>query len=427
MSSINDGNLGNLDPNAAQVNAPINIQSTSESDTSNTSVYDSSISQSQLQAMVNLMVAGIPLLVPPNDNVESSSSVGQSYIDSILTRINLDTQQMEHDIIMKMWDTFIENLREIAAQQRAEQRREEIFDTDKTGPKSGSDYLVYLMSVSLNQRVQELDSEGVAPLVGQFSNTFNQWLVSPVDASSTNVSGDYPSSAFVAGAVAGSLGAIRSAIGADSATLGVQLSVSPVADSLLAVGPSSGLPGDYQAAAALVAAMMYNGALNRAVENSIDASASGGKPIQDIDFAVNFAKTIMAIVAKSLEGTQPQDPQQASQSDMMRLMLASVALNLLYRASYGGMSGIDMESLINGSATIPNSDPNKGIVDQLLGVIRGYLPADAAAREEAIARLSEYVDSKESADSMLGTASELSTSLGGGTITAARIVNSRAD
>lgn len=419
--SINSGdNLGNLDPNAAQISGPIPAPLTSESDSTDTSVYSSSISQSQMEAMAMMMIAGMPLLVPPNDNVDSSSSLSSQNIDAIVRQVDISTQQMEHEIITEMWDKFLETLHEIAAQQRAADRRREIFDTDKTGPMSGSEYLVYLMSVSLNQRALETKDEGISPLVSQFSNTYNQWLISPADATSISTSGDYPSASFIAGAVASNPDAIRAAIGADGAALGVQLSVSPVADALLAVGPASGLPGDYQAAAALVAAMLYNGAVNRAVQNNLDPASTGAKPVQDLNFAIGFARTIMAIVAQSLEGAQSNDPQQAGQSDLIRLMLASVALNMIYRAGYGGMSGVDMDSLIRGTANVPENQIS-GIVAQLLGVIRGYLPADAAARDEAIARLSEYVDSKESVDSMLGTSNLLSSQLGTGEITAERI------
>jgi len=220
------------------------------------------------------------------------------------------------------------------------------------------------------------------------------------------------------GAVAANPDALRTAIGADSAILGVNLSSSPVADAVFAVGPNSGLPGDYQAAAALIAALMYSGTVAKATADTI--AASGGKPLQDLSFAINYAQQTMAIVTKNIGAEGPTDPYRAGQNNMVRLMLTAMALNMVYRAAYGGMEGKEMASLLAGNtADIPASVRN--ILDQLVGLVNFYLPKDAGARAETIARLMEYVDSKDSVDSMLETSRLYTSFLNTGDVDANRL------
>jgi hypothetical protein len=211
----------------------------------------------------------------------------------------------------------------------------------------------------------------------------------------------YPSSSFLAGCVACSPDAIRNAIGISGAALGFQLSSSPVADALFAVGPTSGLPGDYQAAAALVAALLNGGAVYKASADTMVASG-GAKPQYDLNFAVNYAKNIMAIVTKNIEGQEPTSPEQASQNTMIRLMLSAMALNMVYRSAYGGMQGKEFENLLAGNTTdLP--EEVKGLIEQLVSLVNAYLPQDSKSKADTIRRLMEYVDSKDSVNSMLET------------------------
>lgn len=421
MTEINSQvSSGMDDPNAvggAPV-VPAVSQPSGSADVSGTST----ISQSEAVGALFGITSSQPVLTPPNEQAMSSQSVSSIGGDDLAARIMQQAANTQSQIVNDMWDKFIETLREIEDIRHADDLKRQTTDADKTGPMSATQYLAYLVAITPEQRAAEVGAQGDLSLAAQFSTTYNTWMVSPLDTSAAGASGGYPSATFVAGAVASNPDVISSAIGFDSAALGVQLSVSPVADALLAVGPSSGLPGDYQAAAALIAALLNGGAFGKAVKDNVDAAVSGGKPIQDLNFAIDYAKNIMGIITRNIEGSDPTDPQQATQNNMIRLMLASMALNMLYRAGYGGMQGLDFEAILNGNtADIP--DAIRGLVEQLAAQINGYLPKDSTQRAAIIARLMEYVDRKEPVDSMLETTAELSAYLPtaeSGDITAAR-------
>ena len=377
----------------------------------------SSIQKSELEALVQLMSANFPILIPPISSPSGSS--GSISSSSSIAAADVVFDQTKSDIINKMWDSYIEQLRQIADRMKEEDIKKETVDATKNGPKSSTEYFTYLMSVSASRRADETgESNGVSP---QFAIAFNQWLVNPVTSGNNMAAwgvGAYPSAAFVVGAVAANPDAIRTAIGADSSVLGVQLSSSPVADALLAIGPTSGLPGDYQAAAALVAALLYQGALAKATVDTV--AASGGKPLQDLNFALNYAQQTMAIVTKNIGAEDPTNPHRAGQNNMVRLMLSAMALNMVYRAAYGGMQGNDMVSVLAGNtADIP--DHVRNIVDQLAGLVNFYMPKDAGARASTLAALMEYVDSKDSVDSMLETSRLYTSFLNTGDIDAKRL------
>lgn len=372
----------------------------------------SSIQKSELEAIALLVAAGIPVLMPPdvNGNFAKSSKADQ------IAALGLSMEAKKADIISKLWDNYIENIREVAEKIKKDDIRRETEDADKAGPMSSVQYFNYLMSISSTQKADEMDGNG---LVVQFNQAFNQWMnpavqgagaagaagvagaaaggVDPATAPNSGV-GAYPSASFIAGSIASNPDAVRLAIGQDSAVLGVFLSSSPVADALFAAGPTSGLPGDYQAAAAMVAALLNGGAVFKATaETLVNAS---GKPQYDLNFAVNYAKNVMAIVTKDIGQEDPADPNRAKQNNMVRLMLSAMALNMVYRAAYGGMEGKEFADILAGhTGDIPSEI--RGLVEQLAGFVNKFLPTDR--REETIARLREYVDSKESVDSMLET------------------------
>jgi hypothetical protein len=328
--------------------------------------------------------------------------------------LDVSVEARKNDIISKMWDSYIENLREIADRIKKEDIRRETVDVGKNGLQSGAEYFSSLMALSANS------------LTGQFNNTYNQWLVNPIDSGSSTpiiglTNGGYPDASFIAGCVACNPDAIRNAVG--GAALGVQLSTSPIADALFAVGPTSGLPGDYQAAAALVAALLNGGAVYKATADTM-VNPTGAQPQYDLNFAASYAKNVMAIVTKNIGAGDPLDPHRASQSNMIRLMLSAMALNMVYRAAYGGMQGKEFGSLLAGNtADLP--EQIKGLVEQLVGLVNYYLPTDPKSREETIAGLMEYVDSKDSVDSMLQTSHMFASFLNTGDVDAERLASEK--
>ena len=85
---------------------------------------------------------------------------------------------------------------------------------------------------------------------------------------------------------------------------------------------------------------------------------------------------------------------------LVRLMLSVMALNMLYRSAYGGMTGEELGAILKGE-TSDIHEKIKLLVEQLAALIQSNLPAHAEVRAETILKLMDYVDSKDSIDSML--------------------------
>jgi hypothetical protein len=77
-----------------------------------------------------------------------------------------------------------------------------------------------------------------------------------------------------------------------------------------------------------------------------------------------------------------------------------MALNMVYRAKYGGMQGQELADLLNGNSTGLSPDI-QNLVGQLVGLVNRFMPSKT--RAETLAQLMDYVDSKDSVDSMLET------------------------
>ena len=372
------GGFGTQGAGAGSVNGTEGVQIPAGTQIAPTS--QTTIKKSELEAIEAAIVAGIPALIPPQNYLALASKLAS----------------VENDIINSICDNMIKAAKEMEKRNHDEYIKRQTVDANKSGPKSAAAYQTYIMSLPGAEKEKEVQGNTVS-FVDNVNNTLTNWLVNPMDPN--NNVGSYPSPSFIAGALVSSLAAVRSSIGADSASTGVNLSAGPVADALTAVGPSSGLPGDYQAAAAMVAALLYQGAANKANLDTLQNAA--GKPPQTLDFAVNFAKQILAIVTKNIEG----NGMAGAQNDMIKTMLSAIAINLVYRAGYGGMTGIDMAALLNDPKAVASlPDAIRNLVASLVAVANRYLPpAGSAKRDDVLAGLSKYVDSKASVDSMLET------------------------
>lgn len=364
----------------------------------------STIKKSELEAAEILMGAQFPGLTPPNLEGASNTAVMQ---------ISMMVDRTKNDIISSMWDTFQKGVDEIAEHAKKDELkhwREKVF---QNGPKSATEYYAYLLTLTATSRADELSStgnSGPSALSVQFNSAFNQWLAIPSNNLSVDPSlrGNYPDPSFIVGSLASSQDIVRQAIGASGI-----VSVSPLADALTAVGPTSGLPADYQAAAALVAALLNGGATYKATIDAIEESARSGKPPQDMEFALNYAQNILAIVSHNVEGDNQTNPNQRGQNNMIRLMLSMMALNLVYRTGYGGMEGgKEFTDLLKEGGTSDLDPAIKPTIDKLIAQIQNFLPTDESERATVIASLSEYIDSKDSVNSMLSTTRMFAASLG---------------
>lgn len=404
-----DINSGSLDSNAVPVGGPSITPDQTQQAAPLQSTFESTIQPSDAEVLALMLVSGIPMLSPPDNQASASSvtSVGAAGIAAF------QIEDATHDIIIKMWDNYIADLRELADRNKAEDVRRETIDADKPGPQSSVAYYAYLMAITPTQRADET-GQGDTTLSVQFSNAVNQWAANPINAS--GVSADNSS-----------VGAATGPVSADAIMLALmvhlpssaELTTNPVFDALSAVGPATGLPADYQAAAALMAALLYNGAAPRAMIGNVDPAAKG-QPFPDLNFAKDFAQSVInIIVTHNLEETDPSTPE-GGRNNMIKLMLAAIALNMLFRAGYGGMSGIDLEAVLAGNtADVPDLEV-RALLNKLASYVNSYLPT-GASRQEWINRLKSYVDNKESVDSMVETGNLLSESLDTGSIDTNRL------
>lgn len=342
------------------------------------SSYNKSSMEKSLEAIAEEMIAltmqaSMPSLPPPQETAKNDGVAGvndskaiSAFLNSWISNLAIQGEQARKDSVKKdqvAHDRLVEDI-------KSDEIRKEIRKEDEAKAANAS-----------------------------FATSYNQWILHPY-ANGVVGTGGYPDASFIAGSVLSSAGIVATAIGKDSNVLGVQLSVSPVADAIAAGGSMSGLPGDVQAAAAMIAALLYNGGINKANEETIKVTPPGGVP-QTLEFSMNFAKQVKRIVNSNV----PNSPQ----NNLIRLTLAAMALNLLYRQAYGGggkegMSGMDMKSLLNGDDISDIPDPAvREMVGELIRMVLKYLPKDTGSRNSAIDNLADQVDSKESSESMLET------------------------
>lgn len=418
-SNIGSYNFGTQNPNGSPVGGTDNVQAPPPvAPSPPPSQTESTISKSELDqlALLMLIAAGFPILVPPIDGTKLQNSGDAAAIGAIegakgaYTALVMTVESKKNEIINSMWDQYLDKLHEFAERVRKEDQRDFLEGLGQTA-KTAAEYLAYLFYTSAIKTVEGTvgnDSrDSNSALAVQFDNTFKQWMTP--DGTLSPGSTDYPSATFIAGALAANVDLLKDSV-ALALVLDFKISTSPVADALLAVGPASGLPGDYQAAAAMIAALLNGGAVYKSTRDTIEQAANTGKPSRDLGFALNYAKNIMAIVTRPMDKGEQGNPLRAAQNQMIRLMLSTMALNLVYRSALGGMSGKELKDLLDEEdPTLPNAkfpEEMKAIMPQiqeLVSAINRFLPKDPQARAEMISRLMEYVDSKKSVDSMLQT------------------------
>lgn len=427
------GGYGPQDPNTQAASGPSNVQDVSAPSNSPPSPYaQTTIQRSEMEALVALLAAGLPMPPAPTmimtsyDDVDAKKSDGVGAISAAASPLSM--AQALNGAILSMWDSFLKVVHETGEQNRVDdikrtEEKKEVTATDNARS--------YLANSLLHAAVKTDDTnKSTSVLAVQFLDAFKDWFVSPSQQSNTGVAidtdrsnttvaaqasqqiasnpnaiatgGFYPDPAFITAALASSPDTFRNAIGAVSLAADFQMSISPVADALYAAGPTSGLPGDYQAAAAMIAALLYNGGVLKASQETIEQAVKAKEPPRDINFAINFAKNILAIVTHDVEQGQPMNNEKLERNQLIRLMMTAIALNLLYRAVFGGMAAQEFASLLAGD-TSKLPPEIKPLIEQLVSFLNKFLPTDPKARQAAIERLLEYVDNKNPVDEMMQT------------------------
>lgn len=314
---------------------------------------------------------------------------------------HFQVQQAQNSIIDWMWSTYSKNLNEFSSRMQGEDIAQWLQEVSANGTQSATEYYAYLLALSSTQSSADMANSNA--LIEKFAMAFNYWINQPNQSLSNakggaGMSGAYPSSAFLAGCVICGADILRNVTGGMPKEAQLQ---SPVADVLFAAGRNSDLLPDYQAAAALIAALLSNGAAYKATDDTLK-KGSGDEPPKDLDFAINYAKHIIAIVSHKPAESELRIKEIQEQNRLVRLMLSAMALNMLYRAAYGGMTGEEFGSILKGETQDIHAKI-KPYIDQLAFLIKANLSKTEKARTETIVRLMDYVDTKDSINSMLKT------------------------
>ena len=152
------GNFGQ-DPNAFYINQPNGVQGSSQQNGTHQSV--SSISQSELEALITMLAAGVPILQFPSfvatnfSELQSNQVDGAALKSTTYLQIAMMAEETKHDIITSMWDKYIEDIREAADRAKQDDIRRWTEDVTKEGPKSGAEYLAYILALSATRASDE--------------------------------------------------------------------------------------------------------------------------------------------------------------------------------------------------------------------------------------------------------------------------------
>jgi hypothetical protein len=391
------------------------------------SSQESTIKKSELEKLAEwIFIAGLPALFPPEPKVTfqgSSEGIEGVHGSSILT-FSAQVEQMTHDIIVDMWDKYAETLKEIAKRREEDYREKWGKDLAKEGPKSATEYNAYLLALSPTQRRDEIGPTGDDGLDVQFGATYNRWLANPAEntsASGAPSAGQYPNATFITGAIASSPDLVSQTMGVAGAA-GLQLSVSPIADALTALGPVSALPADSQLAVALVAALLYNGSASKANNDALEDASKKGLPLTFAEFGINYAKNILAIITHNVEGDKTAS-REGNQNRLIKLLLATTALTALHRGVFDGVQPQDIEDLINTNnidkADIP--EETKQLFRDLAAKVNDLLNESPETREALIAQMAQYAGRKETVESMMSSTKLLMATLDPPSINSNRI------
>ncbi len=384
---------GDSNKGDATIQGPQNVTPVTEANYWDVSRYLSTLSPSEVQAFVALLAAWLPVLPPPivfqSQAAKNDAAISQRAVisDGALS-INRKMQETQQEIIEFMWDQFIKRLDEEAKFAKEADIKRQTVDFEQKG---GSQGYFYYQEHLLNRIGTDKDL---------IVNTVQRWMIAPLEIShqEARVNHDflsYPSPQFMTAAFLTSVDIFQ------GDGVGGQLSTSPVADALYAMGPSSGMPMDTQGAAAMIAALMYGGALNRANSETISQAEKEGKSPQNLSFAIYFSQEILAIVAHVVEHMGTGQNQRNPEDRLACLILTLLATNLLYRTAYHGMVGEDLTSLLNGDKQLlPNI---KGYMDELVRYLQMFLPSDPAVQGSMMANMRQYIDDQHSTESMLST------------------------
>lgn len=316
--------------------------------------------------------------------------------------MQMQNEKTQDSIINSMWQTYNRNLIEFSSRMRGDDITQWLQGVKLNDAKSPTEYYAIMLALSSTKDSQ--DTPHSNPLLASFAQSFDAWIIKPNTSlkreGTPAIAQAYPSSSFLAGCVI---------CGADmlhdiTRDTGIEFSLkshdSPIADIIFALGPLSNLSMDQQAAAALIAALLSNGAAYQATDDTLNKSKDKKSLPNDLDFAINYAKNIIAIVTYKPAREEHLNPTETDQRRIVRLMLSVMALKLLYRAAYGSITGEEFAGLLKGE-TQDIIDKIKPLIGKLIELIKANFPTNEKTRANIILKLMDYMDAHDSIDSVL--------------------------
>lgn len=303
-----------------------------------------------------LLSAQFPLLTPP-ETVVSSNSGG---IGAVGAAASLQVDQKRHEIIIAMLDGWLESIKKIGeANKRAEEKR-----------------VIERMSIMHHEvkRQEELQPNENFPL-------------------------------FALGMVLIATGIHQSLL--VNPTIG-NVQINPFVNMAHQITPP--IMGDMRAELGLIGAIFAAGIQYFTVAQGIAAGGKGGSS-KDAAFAKGYAENILglmrsagfnayllAIVTQSVPNGKTLDPQRAQELvAMVKIILLSSALAMLYQVEAGKMTGIEFGGMLNGNIKLEAGELKAHLASQIKGNLKLLSPKD---QENVLNLLMEYFDGDPSIDSL---------------------------
>lgn len=303
-----------------------------------------------------LLSAQFPVLAPPQVSPVSSD---HNQVASVGGSAALKLDQARHDIITAMLDSWLDSIQKTAEQSK----------------RSAEKKVIEKLNIAYQEfkRQDAIESDGNFPL-------------------------------FVVGLIIVGTG-IHQAVLPDP-TLGT-VQMNPVVSMYNQVAVP--VMGDMRAELGLIGAMFSAGIKYFTVAQAA-AEASGDK-LKDGAFAKGYAENIIglissasfnqylaAIVIRSTPKGQTLDPKRAEELvAMVKIILLSSALAMLYQVEAGKMKGAEFAGMLNRTIAFPETDIRSRLVDLIKAHLKLMNPSD---KEKTIAALLQYFDGDPSIDSL---------------------------
>lgn len=416
----------------------------------------STISSSSSSSSGNAQNASIPnLAIPGTVSLQdllvqfAKSDAGGQALAGIKGTLLLDVASTYNDAINKMLDGWNESIKEQAKRSEEEAIKKVTVNANQQTARGGADYEVMLKSMPEDKRAQEIEGTsanpggralGTSDYLGSLNapnpeqaaaqnqdNTVGQVTANPLAFSAS----DSTTLPKIAGAATIGSDITTNPVGIADPATAKALASDPYQGGITQISPAMGVAVDYTAAAAMVASLIGTTVMLASSAECLKNSIVEGTPVHNLNFAKDYAENmvalvsgpgfnnyVMAMVLQKTNNSQPLGPQdQQNVVNMMKAVLLTTALVLLYRAYVGGgqeaelgsMSGGEFLSLVKGGSAdgktaglIPDGDPNKPTFDKLAAAINQSLADNSDA---VLNLLANYVESKPNVKSLLDVTS----------------------